>query len=173
MSIDLHRDAVYREELLARYLRRQLGETLAGEIERHYLACEECFVEIEATRMLMEALKLPPIASSHVGDVAVLRFPQPTELLRSSLELKAMVDAVHIQNESRVLIDMSTVSRIDSTGLGVLVNCYCHALRNSGAVKLLQPTASVKQVLKITSLDSVLETFDDEGAAIQSFGQIA
>jgi anti-sigma B factor antagonist len=169
MSIDLHRDAVYREEMLIRYLRCELREALEGEIESHYLDCEECFHEIGATRLLMEALKLPPIASRHVGGVAVVRFPLPTQLLRSSLELQALVDAVHIQNESRVLIDLSTVSRIDSTGIGVLINCYCHALRNSGAVKLLQPTAPVRQVLTIASLDSVLETFEDETAAIQSF----
>jgi anti-sigma B factor antagonist len=169
MSTDLHRDAVYREEMLLRYLRRELREPLAGEIESHYLGCDECFEEIAATRLLLEGLRLPPVAARRVGDVAVLRFPQPTQLLRSSLELKALIDTVHIQNESRVLIDLSTVSRIDSTGIGVLMNCYCHALRNSGAVKLLQPTAPVKEVLKVTNLDSVLETFDDETAAMRSF----
>lgn len=169
MSVDLHADPIYREQIILRYLRRALPETAASEFESHYLACDECFEEIGATRLLIEDLSRPALAASRVGDVAVLRFPQSAQLLRSSLELKALLDAVHIQNESRVLIDLSTVSRIDSAGIGALMNCYCHALRNSGAMKLLHPTAPVKEVLKITSLDSVLETFEDETAAIRSF----
>jgi anti-sigma B factor antagonist len=173
VSVDFHGDPAYREEIFRRYLRRALAEPLAGELESHYLVCEECFEEITATRLLLEALDLPPLATSHVGGVTVLRFSRPTELLSTSLELQALQDAVRIQNESRVLIDLSTVSRIDSTGIGVLMNCYCHALGKSGALKLLQPTAPVRQVLKITNLDTVLESFEDETAALRSFGERA
>jgi anti-sigma B factor antagonist len=67
------------------------------------------------------------------------------------------------------LIDLSEVSRIDSTGLGVLMNCYCHAVKNSGALKLLNPDAPVKRVLRITKIDAVLQSFEDESTAIASF----
>lgn len=173
MSVDLHSDPAYREEIFRRYLRRGLTEPLAGELESHYLACTDCFEEISATRLLVEALHLPPVAASHVADVTVLRFSGPTELLCTSFELQALQDAVRTQDESRVLIDLSTVSRIDSTGIGVLMNCYCHALGKSGALKLLQPTAPVRAVLKITNLDTILESFDDETAALRSFGESA
>ncbi len=169
MSLDLHADPVYREELILRYLRRKLGEPLAGELEDHYLACNECFEEIRATELLTVGLDLPPLACNRVGDIAVLRFPQPTQLLGASLELRALATAVRTQNESRVLIDMSTVSRIDSAGLGVLMNCYCHALNNAGALKLLNPTAPVKEALRVTRIDSIVQTFEDETAAIKSF----
>ncbi len=167
--MDLHGDLAWREEVFRRYLRRKLAEPLASELESHYLGCDDCFEEIATTRLLLEALDLPPLAASRVEGVAVLRFSQPTELLHESMELQALLDAVRIQDESRVLIDLSTVSRIDSAGIGVLMNCYTHALRNSGTLKLLQPTPPVRKVLKITSLDSVLETFEDEAAAIRSF----
>jgi anti-sigma B factor antagonist len=169
VKVDLHADPIRREEIIRRYLQRTLPESAAGEFEDHYLVCDECFEETGATRLLLEALNLPALAASQVGDVAVLRFPVRTQLLRSSLALEALLDAVRIQNESRVLIDLSTVSRIDSAGIGVLMNCYCHVLRNSGTMKLLHPTAPVQDVLKITNLNSVLETFDDEAAAIRSF----
>ena len=42
------------------------------------------------------------------------------------------------------MIDLSRVSRIDSWGLGVLIHCYSHAICNSGALKLLNPSAQVK-----------------------------
>lgn len=49
------------------------------------------------------------------------------------------------------------------------MNCHCHALNQSGAVKLLNPTAPVKEVLKIARIDSVLDNFEDESKAVESF----
>ncbi|HUJ49964.1 MAG TPA: STAS domain-containing protein, partial [Bryobacteraceae bacterium] len=86
-----------------------------------------------------------------------------------SLELNELANAIRLQKDTKVLIDLSKVSRIDSTGLGVLMNCYCHAVKNSGALKLLNPDAPVKKVLSITKIDAVLQSFEDETAAIASF----
>jgi anti-sigma B factor antagonist len=127
------------------------------QLEKHYLFCDECFDEIGATGLLMDGLQAAPLTSSRVGEVAILRFPQPSQLLAVSPELQAILDTIRYRNESRVLIDLSMVSRIDSTGLGVLMSCHCHALRNSGALKLLNPTAPVRAVLQVTRIDSVLE----------------
>ena len=66
-------------------------------------------------------------------------------------------------------IDLSKVSRIDSAGLGMLMRCYTHAVRNAGILKLLNPTTQVKKVLSITRIDSVVPTFEDENAALKSF----
>jgi anti-sigma B factor antagonist len=74
-----------------------------------------------------------------------------------------------LQNESKVLIDLSNVSRIDSTGLGMLMKCYCHAVRNRGALRLLNPNAQVKQVLNLTRIDSLMLSSDDETLALESF----
>jgi len=74
-----------------------------------------------------------------------------------------------LESDTKVLIDLSKVSRIDSTGLGVLMNCYCHAVKNAGMLKLLNPDVPVRRVLSLTKIDSVLQTFEDEAAAIQSF----
>jgi anti-anti-sigma factor len=166
---DLHRDPVHREEIILRYLRGDLAEPLAESLERHYLSCDECFEEIGATGLLMDGLRTPPVTATRVGEISVVRFAQESQLLAVTPELRALLDTVRTQNESRVLIDLSTVSRIDSTGLGALMSCHCHALQNSGALKLLNPTPSVKAVLEVTHIDSILETFEDETAAIRSF----
>ena len=68
-----------------------------------------------------------------------------------------------------MLVDLSTVSRIDSAGLGLLIKCYSHALRNRGMFKLLKPNQEVRQLFKITKVDSILESFDDEKDAVASF----
>ena len=169
MSTNFHEDPVYREEFIIGYLRRRLSADLAEQWESHYLACDDCFEEIRATELLIRGLGEPMVERRRVNDVTVLRFAQSTQLLASSLELNELSNVIRVQNDTKVLIDLSKVSRIDSTGLGVLMNCYCHAVKNSGALKLLNPDAPVKKVLSVTRIDSVLQSFEDETAALASF----
>jgi anti-sigma B factor antagonist len=164
-----HEDPVYREQLIAEYLQRRLSADLAEQWESHYLACADCFEEIRATELLIRGLGEPMVESRRVNDVTVLRFAQGTQLLASSLELTELSNVIRVQKDTKVLIDLSRVSRIDSTGLGVLMNCYCHAVKNAGALKLLNADAPVRRVLSVTKIDSVLQMFEDEAAAIASF----
>jgi len=170
--MDLHRDPVFREELIRSYLTRKLSPELTEEFESHYLACDECFEETQATRLLIRALGEPVIERQRINDVTVIRFQSNARLMAASLELSELANAVRLQNDTKVLIDLSRVSRIDSTGLGVLMNCYCHAIKNSGVLKLLHPDAPVKRMLSMTKIDSVVETFADESSAIESFGSL-
>ena len=169
MSAEFHSDPVSREELIRKYLNHRLASQPAAQFEDHYLACDDCFTELRATELLIHALGEPVLERRRVEDITVLRFREPSQLLASSLELNELVNAIRLESDTKVVIDLSKVSRIDSTGLGVLMNCYCHAVKNSGTLKLLNPDAPVKRVLNITKMDSVLQTFEDEGAAIASF----
>jgi anti-anti-sigma factor len=170
MSMNFHDNPVYREEFITAYLRRRLSADLAEQWESHYLGCDDCFEEIRATELLIRGLGEPMVERRRVNDVTVLRFSQSAQLLASSLELNELSNVIRIQNDTKVLIDLSRVSRIDSTGLGVLMNCYCHAVKNAGALKLLNADAPVRRVLSMTKIDSVLQMFEDEAAAIASFG---
>lgn len=167
--MDFHSDPLFREELIRKYLNRRLPSEHAGQFEDHYLSCDECFAELRATELLIRALGEPVLERERVQDITVLRFRESSQLLASSLELNELANAIRFESDTKVVIDLSKVSRIDSTGLGVLMNCYCHAVKNSGALKLLNPDAPVKRVLSITKMDSVLQTFEDENAAIASF----
>ena len=171
MSTDFDSDPVFREETIRRYLRRGLEAGWAEEWESHYLECDECFEEIRATELLIQALGEPPVERKRVNDVTIFKFAPGTQLLAESLELAELTKAVRLESDTKVLIDLSKVSRIDSTGLGVLMNCYCHAVRNAGILKLLKPDAPVRRVLSVTKIDSVLQTFEDEAAAIASFSR--
>jgi anti-sigma B factor antagonist len=172
MELDFHSDVVYREQLVTKYLYRRLSPDLVEALESHYLECRECYEEMRATELLIRGLAEPIIERRQVNDVTVLRFTETSQLLASSLELTELTKAIRVEKDTKVLIDLSKVSRIDSTGLGVLMNCYCHAVKNSGALKLLHPDASVKQVLNVTKIDSVLQTFEDETTAIRSFDRL-
>ena len=67
------------------------------------------------------------------------------------------------------LLDCSHVSGIDSQGIKSLVRGLISAQKRGGNLKLLNLSRRVKEVLRITRLLTVIESFDDEGAALQSF----
>jgi anti-anti-sigma factor len=171
MGLDFHSDVAFRERLFADYLYRRLGPDLTEELEMHYLECRDCFEELRGTELLIRNLAAPILKRTQINDIAVIRFNNNSKLLAASVELTELSKTIRIEKDTKVLIDLAKVNRIDSTGLGVLMNCYVHAIKNLGALKLLHPDASVKRVLSLTKIDSVLQTFDDEAAAIESFNR--
>ena len=164
-----HEDPLEREELIRNYLLRRLDAAATEAFESHYLACEECHEELGTTQLLLSGLTQTKVDARRLEDVLVLEFTSPAHLTRNSPELKALHQGVLEQKDTKVLIDLSRVSRIDSAGLGLLMSCYSHAVSHHGMLKLLRPTAPVQELLRLTRLDSVVETFHDETQAVQSF----
>jgi anti-sigma B factor antagonist len=69
----------------------------------------------------------------------------------------------------KLIVNMANVSYMDSSGLGELVSCYTQMKRVSGRMKLLNINNRLHQLLVITKLITVFETFDSESVAIASF----
>jgi len=166
-----HDEALLREEIIAKYLRRQLDATSTEEFESHYLTCDECFEELRLSQVLLEGLAQPRIDRRYSGGVAVLQFTRSAQLTRRSAEFTVLSQSILEQKDTKVLIDLSRVSRIDSAGLGLLMSCYSHAVRNQGGLKLLNPNSAIRELLHVTRIDAVLETYTDEQEAVQSFRQ--
>ena len=169
MKTHFHTDPIVREQTIARYLARTLGAGAAEEFENHYLCCDDCYEELRAAELLIQGLHLPVVERIRSGDVTVIRFRSPAQLTSTSSELGTLVKMIDTRGDTKVLIDLQKVSRIDSTGLGMLMRCYTHAVRNAGVLKLLQPTAQVRHVLAMTRIDAVVPTYEDEAAALHSF----
>ncbi len=164
-----HDDPVEREIRIREYLLKRLDAATAEAFESHYLACDQCFEELRASGLLLGGLAQSKIDRRRLEDVVVLEFSQPVHLTRQSREMTALLQGVLEQKDTKVLIDLSRVSRIDSAGLGLLMSCYSHAVRNRGMLKLLRPSSPVQNLLRLTKIDSVLETYDDERQAVTSF----
>ena len=62
------------------------------------------------------------------------------------------------------------MSYVDSAGLGELVQAYVTARKRDGSLKLLNVTKRLRDLLVVTRLLTVFETFDSEEEAIASFG---
>jgi len=148
-------DPIYREDLIRNYLRRTLDAEATEAFESHYLACDECFEELRVTSLLTVGLRQSRIQFRRVDD-------------RQSFELGELQRAFR-QADTKVLIDLGRVVKIDSAGLGQLISHHSHMVKNQGMLKLLNPNAQVETLLKLTRIDSVLETFHDEGQALASF----
>ena len=80
-------------------------------------------------------------------------FPQANaELTHSAKELEELRREVLEQSDSRVIIDLGRVTKIDSAGLGQLMSCYSHLVRNQGSLKVVNATPEVRKVLDMTGI---------------------
>jgi anti-sigma B factor antagonist len=82
---------------------------------------------------------------------------------------QAMDDAL-ASNVTRLIVNFAEVPMIDSSGIGILVKAMAAAKQRGGSVKLLNPSKFVVQTLKLIGVLNLFEIFDDENAAIASFG---
>jgi anti-sigma B factor antagonist len=169
MNMSFCEDPIQSADVIARYLQKRLGTDTAEALESHYLECDECFDDIRTMELMLVALSQPDLERVQLGDVVKLDFVGPVQLIAGSREFAELSRAVLEQKDSRVLIDMGRVTRIDSAGLGLLMSCYSHVIRQRGSLKLLRPNASVQKVLDRTKLSTVLEVYPDELDALESF----
>jgi len=71
--------------------------------------------------------------------------------------------------KKKIVLNVANVSYIDSTGVGVLVSCFNSARSHDGALKLVNVWSRFREVLQMTRLLTVFDTYDSESDAIQSF----
>ena len=70
--------------------------------------------------------------------------------------------------DRKFVLNLKDVSYVDSSGLGELVWAYTSVRNKGGQVKLLNLTARVQDLLQITKLLTVFDTYDNESRAISS-----
>ena len=83
--------------------------------------------------------------------------------------LKDKMQSLVQQGRKKVLLNLADVSYVDSAGLGEIVQSYATVMKNGGALKLLNVTKRIKDLLSITKLLTVFECFDSETEGISSF----
>ena len=71
-----------------------------------------------------------------------------------------------------VVLDLTNVSYMDSSGLGELIGAHTTVITAGGEMKLLNLAKRVHDLLKLTKLYTVFEVFEDEAAAVASFSTV-
>ena len=74
-----------------------------------------------------------------------------------------------LAENSRLVLNLGEVSYIDSGGIGTLVSLYTTARNAGGDIKLANLTKRVGDLLQITKLITVFESYDDENKAAKAF----
>ena len=87
--------------------------------------------------------------------------------------LKDKSESLVFQGRNRIIVNLAAVPYIDSGGLGQLVACYTTLAKAGGRLKLLNVGTRNHDLLSITKLVSVFETFDSEPDAIASYAMNA
>ena len=108
-----------------------------------------------------------------VGDVVVLDLKGKITLGKGDELLKDKVNSLVNQGHKKILLNLAEVPYIDSAGLGEIVRTYTTVSRQGGSLKLLNLTKRITDLLSITKLLTVFETFESENDAIRSFSASA
>ena len=103
------------------------------------------------------------------GSVTILELSGRLFIGEASEELDQKLQDFFSAGRANFLLDCSHVSGIDSQGIKSLVRGVISAQKRGGKLKLLNLSRRVKEVLRITRLLTVIESYDDESAALQSF----
>ena len=96
--------------------------------------------------------------------------------LRGSIKLGEAVDSLRgameellTAGETRMVLNLSEVPIVDSSGIGLLVRVLVSAKQRGGNVKLVNPSKFTMQTLRVVGVVNLFEVFENEDAAIDSF----
>jgi anti-sigma B factor antagonist len=80
-------------------------------------------------------------------------------------EINRMLD----DNILKVVIDLGMVNRMNSSGLGILINALTTYKNNGGILKIANPTPLIQNLLEITKLNNIFENYSTVDSAVNSF----
>jgi anti-sigma B factor antagonist len=113
------------------------------------------------------------ISERIVGGVAVIDIQGRVTSGDGPELLRDKINSLLHQGHKKLLLNLSGVDYLDSAGLGEIVGTFATVRRQGGALKLLGLTSRIRDLLSITKLLTVFETFDAEGEAVQSFTSVS
>jgi anti-sigma B factor antagonist len=109
------------------------------------------------------------IVERQVGDVIILDLHGKIMIGEGDDVLRDAVARLVDGGKGKILLNLADVPYVDSAGLGEIVRCYTTVSKNAGRLKLINLTKKIQDLLAITKLLTVFETFDSEDEAVRSF----
>jgi anti-sigma B factor antagonist len=88
-------------------------------------------------------------------------------------QLHALIDELLADGRKRILLDLSQVSGIDSSGVGELVAGLRVTREMGGELKILKVAGTVHRILALTQALPLFEVYDDEATAVAAFSPAA
>jgi anti-sigma B factor antagonist len=109
------------------------------------------------------------LTTRQVGDVTVIDAAGRITLGEGASAFRDIIRDLAAKGDKKLLLNLSEVSYIDSSGIGELVSGFTTVTNHGGSLKLVGLSKRVKDLLQITKLYTVFEAHEDEAEAIRSF----
>jgi anti-sigma B factor antagonist len=109
------------------------------------------------------------IVERQVEDVTVLDLHGKIQIGEGDEALRDSVTRLVDGGRNKLLLNLADVPYVDSAGLGEIVRCYTTVSKKGGRLKLVNLTKKIQDLLAITKLLTVFETYDSEDEAVRSF----
>jgi anti-sigma B factor antagonist len=109
------------------------------------------------------------IKERQAGDVTVLDMSGKITIGEGSVALRSAIRRLLEEGKKKILLNLSGVGYIDSSGIGELVSSYTAINKEEGQLKLLNLTQKLQDLLAITKLLTVFDVYEDESAALASY----
>jgi anti-sigma B factor antagonist len=109
------------------------------------------------------------VSERQAGDITILDMRGAVRIGEGSVALRDSVRGLVDGGKKKILLNLGGVSYIDSSGIGELIANYTTVSRQGGELKLLNLTDKIQNLLVITKLLTVFDSYDNEPEALNSF----
>jgi anti-sigma B factor antagonist len=102
-------------------------------------------------------------------DVAVLEMSGRIVQGSDSMRVEWIVADLLKENRKKVILDLTGVTVVDSTGVGILVMCFAKVKKAGGNLRVAGVQGMVEETLKITTVDKLIDSYANVAEALQGF----
>jgi anti-sigma B factor antagonist len=109
------------------------------------------------------------VKERQAGDVTILDLSGSVRMGEGAVALRNAIRGLVEQGKKKILLNLGGVKNVDSSGIGELIANYTTISRGGGQLKLLNLTDKIQNLLVITKLLTVFDSYDNEAEALNSF----
>ena len=103
------------------------------------------------------------------GNIRVIELSGKITIGTGDVKLREIIQQALDDGKKHLLLDLASVSAIDSSGIGEMVACYTTVTNREGQLKLVRLSPKINDILQVTQLITVFDVFDSVEEAISSF----
>ena len=109
------------------------------------------------------------VALRKAGDVTLVNVSGTITMLDTPTPLKEQIITLIQGGERKIVLSLGQITFVDSSCMGELVSCYVRVARAGGTLKLAQAPRRVQELLYVTRLGEIFDSYETDTAAIASF----
>jgi len=103
------------------------------------------------------------------SNVQVIQLRGPLRMGEAVDGFRQTIDEAVAAGDNQLVVNLTEMPTIDSSGIGILVKAMASAKQRGGALKLVNPSKFAVQTLRLVGVLNLFEVFEDEDAAVASF----